>query len=301
MESGELHFDFERALEAQKPSLAVQAQDAAQSQQPQPKNYRQTVCTYWLRGLCMKGDTCGFLHQFDPQRMPVCRTLLKFGVCKEPDCPYKHTLDEIKECNMYKLGFCIYGPACRFKHTRLQGPAPEPSTLEACKPRELRNINMVANQANMGIVQQEAQRPTRRPRLVGPPGDYLALPAPAGNPQQAQQQQASLPPSYPPRPQMGQQHHHQQQQQQQQQALQQPMQHGSGALGGAFSGGLPQRPPYQGVPPPRPPPNMQQQQQQQFPGGVPWQQQQQQQFGRPHGFDPALLASVGQANLPYGF
>lgn len=129
---------------------------------PKPRNYRQTVCTYWLRGLCMKGDTCGFLHQFDPERMPVCRSLLKFGQCKEPgarrggaggqgagrggwpsrrqalssvrcctappmlinhlpclalpaprpaDCPYKHTLDAIKECNMYKLGFCIYGPA----------------------------------------------------------------------------------------------------------------------------------------------------------------------------------------------
>lgn len=54
---------------------------------PKPRNYRQTVCTYWLRGLCMKGDTCGFLHQFDPERMPVCRSLLKFGVCKEPGAP----------------------------------------------------------------------------------------------------------------------------------------------------------------------------------------------------------------------
>ena len=27
------------------------------------------------------------------------------------DCPYKHTMEAIKECNMYKLGFCIYGPA----------------------------------------------------------------------------------------------------------------------------------------------------------------------------------------------
>ena len=61
----------------------------------------------------MKGDTCGFLHKFDTQRMPVCRNLLKFGTCKEPDCPYKHTTEEIKECNMYKLGFCIYGPAVR--------------------------------------------------------------------------------------------------------------------------------------------------------------------------------------------
>lgn len=71
----------------------------------------QTVCTYWLRGLCMKGDACGFLHQFDPARMPVCRNLLKNGVCKDVDCPYKHSMEEIKECNMYKLGFCIYGPA----------------------------------------------------------------------------------------------------------------------------------------------------------------------------------------------
>ena len=39
----------------------------------------QTVCTYWLRGLFMKGDSCGFLHRFDPARMPVCRTLIKSG------------------------------------------------------------------------------------------------------------------------------------------------------------------------------------------------------------------------------
>ncbi|WIA36816.1 hypothetical protein OEZ86_008071 [Tetradesmus obliquus] len=28
-------------------------------------------------------------------------------------CPFKHSLDDMKECNMYKLGFCIYGPNCR--------------------------------------------------------------------------------------------------------------------------------------------------------------------------------------------
>ena len=56
----------------------------------------QTVCTYWLKGLCMKGDTCGFLHVFDVSRMPECRQLLKYGVCKEADCPYKHSLEEIK-------------------------------------------------------------------------------------------------------------------------------------------------------------------------------------------------------------
>lgn len=25
------------------------------------------------------------------------------------DCAFKHTLSDVKECNMYKLGFCIYG------------------------------------------------------------------------------------------------------------------------------------------------------------------------------------------------
>ncbi len=43
------------------------------------------------------------------------------GVCKEIDCPYKHDLDEIKECNMYKLGFCIFGPQCRYKHKKAPG------------------------------------------------------------------------------------------------------------------------------------------------------------------------------------
>lgn len=66
----------------------------------------QTVCTYWLKGLCMKGDQCGFLHQFEQSRMPVCRNLLKFGSCKEPDCPYKHSMDEIK----------VWGPSCVYVH-----------------------------------------------------------------------------------------------------------------------------------------------------------------------------------------
>lgn len=64
------------------------------------RNYRQTVCRHWLKGLCMKGDSCGFLHQFDPTRMPVCRFFAKHGECREPKCPFKHTLEDLKECNM---------------------------------------------------------------------------------------------------------------------------------------------------------------------------------------------------------
>ena len=57
-------------------------------------------CRHWLRGLCMKGDACGFLHQFDKARMPVCRFFRDFGECREPDCAYKHSYDDVKECNM---------------------------------------------------------------------------------------------------------------------------------------------------------------------------------------------------------
>lgn len=69
----------------------------------------------------MKGDECGFLHEFDPSRMPVCRNIVKYGECKEPNCHFKHNAEEVKECNMYKLGFCIYGPTCRYRHVFSRG------------------------------------------------------------------------------------------------------------------------------------------------------------------------------------
>ncbi|KAA3460961.1 30-kDa cleavage and polyadenylation specificity factor 30 [Gossypium australe] len=88
------------------------------------RSFRQTVCRHWLRSLCMKGDACGFLHQYDKSRMPVCRFFRLFGECREQDCVYKHTNEDIKECNMYKLGFCPNGPDCRYRHAKLPGPPP---------------------------------------------------------------------------------------------------------------------------------------------------------------------------------
>jgi cleavage and polyadenylation specificity factor subunit 4 len=98
----EFAFDFERGLE----------QNVGQPVEPPPsmpasgrKNYRmarvgamisirrrssprgtQTVCRHWLRGLCMKGNACGFLHQFEASRMPVCRFFAKYSECKVCAC-----------------------------------------------------------------------------------------------------------------------------------------------------------------------------------------------------------------------
>lgn len=71
------------------------------------RSYRQTVCRHWLRSLCMKGEACGFLHQYDKSRMPICRFFRLYGECREQDCVYKHTNEDIKECNMYVYIFCF--------------------------------------------------------------------------------------------------------------------------------------------------------------------------------------------------
>ncbi|XP_047333425.1 30-kDa cleavage and polyadenylation specificity factor 30-like [Impatiens glandulifera] len=88
------------------------------------RSYRQTVCRHWLRGLCMKGEACGFLHQYVKSRMPVCRFFRIYGECHEQDCSYKHANEDINECNMYKMGFCPNGPNCRYRHAKLPGPPP---------------------------------------------------------------------------------------------------------------------------------------------------------------------------------
>ncbi|KAG1331861.1 putative Zinc finger CCCH domain-containing protein 45 [Cocos nucifera] len=145
---GALSFDFEGGLDAGAPVHAssapaslmpsdptVAAANAGAAAAPGPgdsaagggpgrRTFRQTVCRHWLRSLCMKGDACGFLHQYDKSRMPVCRFFRLYGECREQDCVYKHTNEDIKECNMYKLGFCPNGPDCRYRHAKLPGPPP---------------------------------------------------------------------------------------------------------------------------------------------------------------------------------
>ncbi|KAK6932085.1 YTH domain [Dillenia turbinata] len=106
------------------PNSAPPANDSAAVNIPGKGSYRQTVCRHWLRSLCMKGDACGFLHQYDKSRMPVCRFFRLYGECREQDCVYKHTNEDIKECNMYKMGFCPNGPDCRYRHAKLPGPPP---------------------------------------------------------------------------------------------------------------------------------------------------------------------------------
>ena len=185
----DLEFDFEDNLEQTDLKTQTLAPTLSPSDQLEPraqKNYRQTVCRHWLRNLCMKGDKCGFLHQFDKERMPTCRYFAKYGECKEPDCPYKHSNDDVKECNMYKLGFCIHGPNCRYKHIRLPGPAPPPN--EACligRPGHIHGVLPFAARQRQKQIQEEKERQLliasgEQPREE--PAQAIAAPLPPGPP-----------------------------------------------------------------------------------------------------------------------
>ena len=37
------------------------------------------VCKHWLRGLCKKGDSCEFLHEYDMTKMPECYFYSRFS------------------------------------------------------------------------------------------------------------------------------------------------------------------------------------------------------------------------------
>lgn len=57
----------------------------------------QVVCRHWLRGMCIKGDDCDFLHIFDHTRMPLCRNFRRNGFCAEHAigvCPLRHRTDD---------------------------------------------------------------------------------------------------------------------------------------------------------------------------------------------------------------
>ncbi|KAK2073921.1 hypothetical protein P8C59_008160 [Phyllachora maydis] len=79
------------------------------------------VCKHWLRGLCKKGDTCEFLHEYNLRRMPECSFFAQKGYCSNGDeCLYLHIdpLSKVAPCPHYERGFCPLGPRCDKRHVR---------------------------------------------------------------------------------------------------------------------------------------------------------------------------------------
>ena len=75
------------------------------------------MCRYWLEGRCARDDECSYLHEYDPDKFPMCQ----FGkLCNNPrKCKFLHVADELKqECTHYTSGFCWRGPACIYRHIK---------------------------------------------------------------------------------------------------------------------------------------------------------------------------------------
>ncbi|TDH71230.1 hypothetical protein CCR75_003485 [Bremia lactucae] len=128
-EERHLSFDFESILPEDgdermdlgehRSGAIVGVGGATFGQQAAKKDFKRgtVVCRHWLRALCMKGDNCEFLHQYDMSKMPECRWGME---CQVPECPFRHVPDEERvECAFYKQGFCSHGSSCRYRHIKL--------------------------------------------------------------------------------------------------------------------------------------------------------------------------------------
>eukprot|EP00743_Colponemidia_sp_Colp-15_P008339 GILK01009057.1.p1 GENE.GILK01009057.1~~GILK01009057.1.p1 ORF type:complete len:262 (+),score=16.20 GILK01009057.1:94-879(+) len=116
MEESSFKFDFEEEIQFEDVSKRG-ANNSRTARTARTSGRKSVVCKHWLRGLCMKGDDCEFLHQLDPERMPRCHFWDQFGECKDAECLFRHVTEEDKkECLRYKFGFCKQGLACKLRH-----------------------------------------------------------------------------------------------------------------------------------------------------------------------------------------
>lgn len=84
------------------------------------------VCKHWLRGACVNGENCLFLHEYDHRFVPQCVFFETLGDCTNPECPFLHSRPEEKvpECAAYRRGFCPLGPQCSLRHQHKETACP---------------------------------------------------------------------------------------------------------------------------------------------------------------------------------
>lgn len=117
---GDFAFDFEHEIDAKDVLSHAKIKADGGVGDGTTRGKINQVCKHWLRNLCMKGDRCDYLHQYDPNKMPECLFFLKFGKCTDPECVYRHVQSSERPlCQRYRLGFCKAGLLCRSRHESL--------------------------------------------------------------------------------------------------------------------------------------------------------------------------------------
>merc|ERR1719181_669586 len=69
------------------------------------------LCKFFLEGKCTRGKKCTFAHgeedkeeQSQPLCMKLCKTLIATGRCKNPNCKYAHSKEDIAAAKQFTTG-----------------------------------------------------------------------------------------------------------------------------------------------------------------------------------------------------
>jgi cleavage and polyadenylation specificity factor subunit 4 len=82
----------------------------AQPFHPREREKVNTICKHFIRGLCIMGDKCEFLHEYNLRKFPECWWWSTYGFCTAGDeCLYYHPKVRRRECEDFNRGFCKLG------------------------------------------------------------------------------------------------------------------------------------------------------------------------------------------------
>ena len=82
-----------------------------------PKNYKTVPCRHYMRGHCMRGDTCGFRHSEDDGLqflLPVTSAYGQTVASEHPARPFR-----VLTCRRWLQGTCALGDRCTYRHDLL--------------------------------------------------------------------------------------------------------------------------------------------------------------------------------------
>lgn len=129
-------FDFEEPLRRMD-TQTQHKEDEFYARHPSKRHKRNSTCTHWLRGMCVKGPLeCEFVHNAGPEYMPVCKFFYN-GECSNEDvCTFRHVAKVVPRppCPDFVRGFCPKGGGCELGH--IKRTAPCLSDWDKCGLRE---------------------------------------------------------------------------------------------------------------------------------------------------------------------
>jgi hypothetical protein len=116
--------------------------------------HKTSLCLYWVKNMCNKGDNCSYAHgRHQIRPMPdlsntsLCSNLVEKGFCNDKACRYAHNLADLRTtdsfyktqmCSLYAVGRCKMGAACRHAHSEAECRA-APEASEASLEESLQN------------------------------------------------------------------------------------------------------------------------------------------------------------------